>query len=186
MAGADSLDRWSAWLRVLAQTQVDPRLLPRLDVSGVIQQTLLEACQGPTADFSENSALEAAWLRRIFANNLADEIRKLKAEKRDIRREAPLAGALESSSARIEAWVAAEQTSPSEQAIRAESAQALAAALEGLPEAQRQALVLHHWHGWPLAEIAAHLGRSRPAVAGLLKRGLAQLRQTLAETDSGN
>jgi RNA polymerase sigma-70 factor (ECF subfamily) len=57
----------------------------------------------------------------------------------------------------------------------------LADALNRLPEAQREALVLQHWHGWSLDEIGRHLGRSPAAVAGLLKRGLRQLRQSLQE-----
>ena len=57
----------------------------------------------------------------------------------------------------------------------------LAAALANLPEAQREALVLQHWHGWPLTDIARHLGRSHAAVAGLIKRGLQQLRVELQE-----
>ena len=52
----------------------------------------------------------------------------------------------------------------------------LAEALSRLPEAQREALVLQHWQGWSLDEIAEQMGRTRTAVAGLLKRGLRQLR----------
>jgi WD40 repeat protein/serine/threonine protein kinase len=38
-------------------------------------------------------------------------------------------------------------------------------------------------HGWSLAEIGARLGRSPAAVAGLIKRGLKQLRQDLHEQE---
>ena len=55
----------------------------------------------------------------------------------------------------------------------------LAAALEALPEAQREALVLHYWQGLTLAEVAGRLGRTPPAVAGLLQRGLKALRTVL-------
>ena len=55
----------------------------------------------------------------------------------------------------------------------------LAAALEGLPDAQREAVRLHYWHGWTVAQVAEHLGRSPAAVAGLLKRGLRQLRERM-------
>jgi RNA polymerase sigma-70 factor (ECF subfamily) len=51
-----------------------------------------------------------------------------------------------------------------------------------LPEAQREALVLQHWQGLSLAEVGARLGRSPEAVAGLLKRGLKQLRHLMQET----
>jgi RNA polymerase sigma-70 factor (ECF subfamily) len=48
-----------------------------------------------------------------------------------------------------------------------------------LPDAQREALVLQHWHGLKLAEIGERLERSPEAVAGLLKRGLKRLRELL-------
>ena len=57
----------------------------------------------------------------------------------------------------------------------------LAEALANQPEAQREALVLQHWHGWSLAQIAQHLERSPAAVAGLLKRGLKELRLQLQD-----
>jgi DNA-directed RNA polymerase specialized sigma24 family protein len=43
--------------------------------------------------------------------------------------------------------------------------------------------VLQLWQGWSLARIGEHLGRSPEAVAGLIKRGLKQLRQLLPERE---
>src|SRR5262249_21204157 len=117
----------------------------------------------------------------VLAHNLADALRAFTQAKRDLAREQPLAAALQASSVRLEAWLAADQPGPPEQAARHERAVRLADALERLPEAQREALVLQYWHGWTLAQIAEHLGRSQAAVAGLLKRGLKQLRQQLHE-----
>ena len=116
-----------------------------------------------------------------LANNLTDEVRKLSARGRDAARERSLEAALEESSARLGDWLAAEQSSPSQKVERHEQALRLADALGRLPEAQREALVLQHWHGWSLAEIGAHLGRSPAAVAGLLHRGLRRLRELLQE-----
>jgi RNA polymerase sigma-70 factor (ECF subfamily) len=131
----------------------------------------------------EHPAQELAWLRRILANNLADELRKLAAGKRDLSRERSLEAQLEQTSARLEGWLAADQSSPSERAKRGEEALRLAEALAALPEAQREALVLQHWHGWSMEEIASHLGKTRAAVAGLIKRGLQGLRERLQRSE---
>ena len=76
-------------------------------------------------------------------------------------------------------WLATNQPSPSQNAIRKEQGLRLAEALAQLPELQREALVLKHCEGWSLADIGQHLGRSRAAVASLLRRGLQQLREHL-------
>jgi RNA polymerase sigma-70 factor (ECF subfamily) len=181
--GEDDLRRWRDYLALLAGAHLDARLRAKIDLSGVIQQTLLEAHQKHAMLKVEHPAQELAWLRRILANNLADELRKLAAGKRDLSRERSLEAQLEQTSARLEGWLAAEQSSPSERAERGEEALRLAEALAALPEAQREALVLQHWHGWSMEEIAGHLGKTRAAVAGLIKRGLQGLRERLQRSE---
>src|SRR5207244_12725007 len=88
---------------------------------------------------------------------------------------------LELSSSRLECLVAADQTSPSQRAVRCEELLRLAAALTRLPEDQRQVVELHHLKGLPVAEVAAQMARSRAAVVGLLFRGLKKLRQLLRD-----
>ena len=63
--------------------------------------------------------------------------------------------------------------------MRQEEILRMAATLATLPEGQRRAIELHHLQGWPLAEIAAELGTTKAAVAGLLHRGLKNLRMQL-------
>jgi len=123
----------------------------------------------------------AAWLRQMLACNLADAIRALARAKRDVARERSLEADLEASSARLAGWLAAEQSTPSQQAQRHEEVLRLAEALATLPEAQREALVLRHCQGQSLPAISRRLGRSPAAVAGLLKRGLRELRAQLGE-----
>jgi RNA polymerase sigma-70 factor (ECF subfamily) len=103
------------------------------------------------------------------------------AGKRDVRRERSLEAAMAESASRIEGWLAAQQSSPGRRAERQERTDALMKALARLPEAQREALVLRHCENRPLADISRQLNRTPAAVAGLLKRGLKQLRDHLRE-----
>jgi RNA polymerase sigma-70 factor (ECF subfamily) len=179
----NTLEGFRHYLNLLARMQVDPKLQSKVDLSGVVQQTLLEAYQSLDKIEGWNEAQQAAWLRRVLANNLNDELRKWRTAARAIGRERSLQAALDQSSARLEKWLAAEQSSPSQKAVRREQAVQLADALARLPESQREALVLQHWHGWSLAQIGEHLGRTPAAVAGLLHRGLEQLRKHLQESE---
>ncbi len=174
-----NLEDYREYLRLLAQLQIDPLLQGKIDLSGVVQQTMLEADRALPQYEIENAEHLGACLRRILANNMTDEIRKLRTGKRDVSRERSLEAALEQSSARLQPWLATDQSSPSGHALREERAIRLSDALAKLPEAQREALVLRHFQDWSLARIAEHLRRSHAAVAGLLKRGLQQLRNQL-------
>ena len=182
-AGGPALERFREYLLLLARLQLGDPLRGRLDPSDVVQQTLLEAHRKRDQFRGQTSAEMAAWLRQMLAYGLADAIRALGRAKRDVARERSLEAALQESSARIESWLVAEQSSPSQQAEANERAVRLAAVLATLPEMQREALVLRHCQGWPLADISRRLGRTPAAVAGLLKRGLRQLRQQLQEPE---
>lgn len=176
---AQRLERFRAYLRLLARLQWHPRLQSMLDPSDIVQQTMLQAYQALGQFRGSRDSELAAWLRQILARNLARAVRDWHREKRDLTKDRSLEAALEQSSSRLEAWLAAEQSSPSQRADRQEQAILLADALETLPEPQREALLLHYWQGCSLAEIGRQLSRSSAAVAGLLHRGLKQLRTQL-------
>jgi RNA polymerase sigma-70 factor (ECF subfamily) len=174
-------ERFREYLGLVARLQLHPRLRGKVDLSGVVQQTLLEAHQA-MSQFQERSEYhKGAWLRRILANNLKDEVRKLATAARDVSRERSLEAALEASSSRQEAWLAADQSSPSEKVIRQEQLLCLADALTSLPPDQRQAVELHHLQSCPLADVARQMDRSKGAVAALLFRGLKKLREVLTD-----
>jgi RNA polymerase sigma-70 factor (ECF subfamily) len=172
---ARRLEAFRSYLGLLARLHLDPALRGKVDLSGVVQQTLFEATQVLQHQATADGPV-APLLRRLLANNLADEGRKALALKRDAGRERSLEAAIQQSSVRLEAFLVAEQSSPGERAERSEELARLAEALEGLPEAQRQAVELHYLHGWTLEDVGREMGRSKAAVAGLLQRGLEALR----------
>jgi len=166
------------YLLLLARAQLEPGLRAKLDPSDVVQQTLVKAQQNLDQFRGANSAELAGWLRRILLNTLVDAARKYGREQ-DWQR--VLEQNLEQSSAQLEAWLAADQSSPSEAAQRQEQVIHLAAALARLPEDQRTAVELHHLHQGSVADIARRMDRTEASVAGLLRRGLKRLRELLAE-----
>lgn len=185
LASADgyALEQYRDYLRLLVSQQIAPRLRGKVDLSGVVQETLFEAHREIADGLNVPSGQRLPWLRRILVNNLADEVRKVTADKRNVEREVSLQQAVEMSSVRLEQWLARD-LQPTRAMEHEERVLELVAALAQLPETQREALMLHYWSGWKLAQIAAHQARSRDAVAGLIKRGLRQLRRDLGATET--
>ena len=70
--GQPSLERYRAYLHLLARLQLDPRLQSKLDASDVVQQTLVKAHNGRGQFRGQTDAELAGWLRRILANTLTD------------------------------------------------------------------------------------------------------------------
>src|SRR5262245_26944683 len=121
------LERFRSYLSLLARLQLDPQLCGLLDPSDLVQQTLLRAhrhwdqCRGTTDE------QRAAWLRAILARALADAVRKV--ERRGEDRRPSLEASLHESSARLEAWLQSDSTSPSGRVERQEQLLRLAEAL---------------------------------------------------------
>jgi RNA polymerase sigma-70 factor (ECF subfamily) len=167
------------YLQMLARMAWDERLQSKLDPSDLVQQTLLQAQRKLDQFQGATEAELAAWLRRILANELAQARRTFRQEKRDVGRENSYEELVEQSSMRLAGLPAGEDMSPSEHAEFNERALRIAAAVESLPEAQREAVILHYFQDLTLPEIAARVQKSTTAVAGLVHRGLKALRSTL-------
>ena len=173
------LERFRAYLRLLARVRFPALLQAKIDPSDIVQQTLMNAHRAADQFHGRTLAEQTAWLRRIFANTLANAIRDFTREMRDVGMERSLQASLNESSARIEAWLAADHTPPVEAVERNEQLLLLADHMAELPEVQREVLLLRYCEGWSLAAIAKHLGRTRPSVASLLRRGLTVLKERL-------
>jgi RNA polymerase sigma-70 factor, ECF subfamily len=178
-----AVEQFRTYLLLLARMHLGRSAGPQPDPSDLVQQTLLDAHRQRQQFRGGNPAEMAVWLRRMLACNLADAWRALHRGKRDVDRERSLEAELAQSSARLEAWLIAEQSSPSQQAMHNEQMLRVADALTTLPEAQREVVVLHYWQALPLAEVAVRMGRSPASIAGLLQRGLRALREVLAERE---
>ncbi len=160
---ARRLEAHRSWLGLLAWAGLAPALRGKVDVSGVVQVTLAEACRLETDEGEERPLL-----RRLLARNLGDEVRKARTAKRGGGQDVGLEGD-----------VADGAPSPESLVAKAEQLERLAEALEAIPEAQRQAVTLHYLEGLPVADAAARMGKTTPAAAGLLFRGLEALRRAM-------
>lgn len=165
-------ERFRSYLYLLAQQGLDTRLRAKVDLSGIVQQTLLEAHQEWDQVAEKHPNVQAAWIRSILVHNLTDEARKWMTAARNV----DLERALEQSSTNLAALLAASPSTPSMKAVKNEEFLRVADALLKLPDEQRLAVEMHHLRGIPLAKIAQEFKRSKGAVAQLLYRAMQQLR----------
>ncbi len=175
-------ERHRDYLRLLGLAQLSPGAQKKVDLSGVIQATMLEAHQNEQ-HVTNGGEHQLPWLRRVFLNNLLDDLRQRRAKKRDMRRERSLDEPIGRSVSRLESDVHAAESSPSSKAIRHETAELLLQAISRLPGDQRVAIELHHLQELPLQKISERMERPKGAVAALIYRGMKKLRTSLDQSD---
>jgi RNA polymerase sigma-70 factor, ECF subfamily len=173
------LERYRAYLGLLARAQLPAPLRRHVGCSDIVQQTLLQAHRKRDQFRGHSEAEYRAWLRAILAHLLADVARR--SGSGPASRAPSLQRVLEESSQRLERCLAADDSSPSQRLLRQERLLALAEALDRLPDDQRTALELRYLQGLSIAETCQRMGRGTPSVANLLYRGLKGLRKQLGD-----
>ena len=172
---ADQFESFRGHLARLAEERIGPRLRGKVDPDDLVQQVFGQACRHREGFGGGPRAQVRAWLRAILANVLVDHLRKF-AEPVGER----AIDAVGEGSTRAPGPPPADRGStPSHKASRKERDAFLALALARLPEDQRRAVELRHLRGKSPEEVADLMGRTVPAVAGLLRRGLLALRAEL-------
>lgn len=148
-----------------ALPQVYGYLLPRCGSTAVAEDLTGETFMAAVAATRQGRAPEVtvAWLVAVARHKLVDHWRRAGRERRGL----ALAG--QAGEAVDDPWA---------DWLDADAAHA---ALSRLPAQQRAALVLRYLDGLPVAEVAAHLGRSLHATETLLARSRAALRRVYRE-----
>jgi len=143
----------------------------RQDAEDVTQSALLKAAQH--LDGFRWEASLRTWLHRIATN----ECRMLRRRKLPLSLDQLLEQAATDGSVPPEA--PAQDPGPEELAVEAEARRRVVAALAGLPDRYRTALLLKDGLGLPAGSVAAAMGMSVPAVRSVLHRARAALRDSL-------
>jgi RNA polymerase sigma-70 factor (ECF subfamily) len=173
---------YTNYLTLLARVQIGRRLRGKVDDVDLVQETFLEAHRHFEGFRGTTEGELVSWLRQILAANLSNLLRRYFGTRgRDVRLERELADELDQSSQALGQGLAASQSSPSQQAVRREQAVLLADALERLPEAYREVIILSHLEGLRFPEIARRMGRTVDSVKNLWARALGRLRRSLGE-----
>jgi RNA polymerase sigma-70 factor, ECF subfamily len=186
-AARDALfQRCRNYLAVVARSQVESWMQAKVDASDIVQQTLLEAHRGFDRFQGGTEGEWLAWLRQILNHNAADFVRQFHGtDKRQARREVPLAAPPDASFADSFLHPADQAASPSQQVMQKERDIEVADALTRLPPDYQEVIVLRNLQRLPFEDVAKRMGRSRPATQMLWMRAIRQLQELLGVGAAG-
>jgi RNA polymerase sigma-70 factor, ECF subfamily len=170
--------RCRSYVNLVARAQVESWMRTRTDASDLVQQTLMEAHRGFDEFRGRTEAEWLAWLKQILCHNVHDFIRKQKADKRDIRKEARLRNASPDGES-FQFEPCGSEPTPSEVLTGLEEQLELAEAIEQLPEDYQQVILLRNLQRLPFDEVALRMDRSRPAAQMLWTRAIKKLEEVL-------
>ena len=179
-------ERYRHYLRLLAMTQVGRHLRTKCDPSDLVQQTLLEAHRDFHSFAGTEEAELLAWLRRILAHNLHNELRHFHTQGRDTAKEVSLdqlQQGLDQSSALLGRCLTIDAPGPSQVAAQREAAVRLTDRLALLPPDYQTVLMLRVFEELPAEEVAQRMERTPGAVRMLQLRALTALREVMRERD---
>ena len=152
------LEMYRNYLNILARLQIEPSLRGKLSSSDLVQETFLNAKRGLAGFRGQTERELMAWLRRIMANRLTDGVRHYGGLGREKQVEQRIGNQVDRSSMSLCRMLPARDPSPSDQFAQREQEVLLADALETLPEAYREVLVLRHLEGLKFADVAQQMG----------------------------
>ncbi len=145
------------------------------DAEEVVQEAFLRAYQ-KLSQFAGNSNF-GTWVYRIATNYAIDRIRQRNVEEsRQVSPSRPTEDGLEIDPV---ALVKDPSASPERLAGSAELAARMKQALDALTPAERTAIVMRHWEGCAIEEIAAVLKSNTNATKNTVFRAVAKLRKAL-------
>jgi RNA polymerase sigma-70 factor (ECF subfamily) len=154
-------------------------LRSRLESMDMVQDVLMCALRdlGDFTYISEGDFLR--WLWTIAENRIRDNLDKLHADKRDIRKETPLDDdASNSRNDRVRIFEPARNTTPSLVLSRREELDKLEKAVDKLKPEYRKVIILAKIEGLSYKEIGDRLGKSADAAGHLLLRAMVALTDT--------
>jgi RNA polymerase sigma-70 factor, ECF subfamily len=182
LAAAFAAHRDRLWRMV--RVRIDHRLLGRVDPDDILQEAFLEATRRLEHFQRDGTSSVFLWLRLVVGQTLVDAHRRhLGAQQRDVRREVSIhqAARREASSAALAGALIANLSTPSKAVMRAEMAQTLETALEGMAPIDREVLILRHFEELTNNEVAEVLGLQPKAASIRYVRAVARLKGILEQ-----
>lgn len=176
------LERYRDYLRRMVAVRLDRRIAARVDASDIVQETLAEASRRLDDYLKEPPIPFYGWLRQLAGDRVIDAHRRHVASyRRSVTLERRGSELPDASADRLAGAFFAADTSPSNRVMRLERGDKVKAALAALSPRDREVVVMRHLERLSIAEIAAMLELTEPAVKSRLLRALLRMREHLGD-----
>jgi RNA polymerase sigma-70 factor (ECF subfamily) len=174
-----ALDRlckaYSERVRRLIRMRMGQELRTKLESMDLVQDAFIAALRGLENFTYQNEGDFLRWVAKIAENRIRDELEKLHANKRDIRKEIPLNNKATTQDGFAGMKEPVYTTTPSVIMSKRENLDRLEKAMDGLKPEYREVIVLTKIEGLSYKEAGEKLGKNPDAVRMLLCRAMAAL-----------
>jgi RNA polymerase sigma-70 factor (ECF subfamily) len=180
-AREELLDRHRPYLHRLVEVRLDVRMRPRVDASDVVQEAQLEAVRRLDGYLQKPPMPFRLWLRQIAYDRLLMLRRHhVGAACRNVERDVPLP---DHSSLLLAQKILAGHSTPSQQLIQRELVRRVHQALNQLPQAEREVLIMRNLEGLSNRETAQLLQTDPATISRRYGRAVIRLREVLRQGD---
>lgn len=163
-------------VRWMVRLRMGRELRGQLESMDLVQETLVRAVGGLDGFTYKSEGDFVRWLAKIAENELRGNLRKLRAEKRDVRREVRFDNYRSTAGGSfVRPPEPIRNTTPSVVTSRREDLARLEQALDALRPEYREAIVLAKIEGLSYDQIGARLGKSADAARMLATRAMVAL-----------
>ena len=163
-------------VRWMLRLRMSKELRSKLESMDLVQDTLIHALNGLDDFTYKNEGDFVRWLSKIAENELRGSLKKLHADKRDIRKEVQLDNyGLTTTGGVVGTPGPIQATTPSVIMSRKEDLDKLEKAIDELKPEYKKVIVLAKIDGLSYKEIGERLGKSADAVGMLLSRAIVAL-----------
>ena len=170
---ADLLNHHRKYLLYLANQQMDNQIQGKVGTSDIVQESMFTAQQNFAKFDGDDLGQLKAWLRQILINDVYEAARKYKGTaKRQLDREQAI-----QYGSRIESPLVDPGDTPKTNAVNAEEAEMLFAAMAQLPDNYQKVIQLRNWDQHSFSEIGFQMSHSEEAARKLWTRAILKLQE---------
>ncbi len=163
-------------VRWMVRFRMNKELRSKLESMDIVQDTLIHALNGLDGFTYNNEGDFVRWLSKIAENELRGNLRKLHADKRDIRKNVRLNDNRQTTGSRFTGVPApVNADTPSVILSKRDELARLEKAIDTLKPEYRQVIILTKIDGLSYNEMGKRLGKSDEAIRKLVSRAMAEL-----------